>query len=243
MRPEGFSQASTIALSVVMPVRDEALRLPKTLQALCCYASTLRIPFEVLISDDGSRDATCQVAQRFRTGLPLRWLTSQRRGVGNAVRQAIKAVRGQRILVCDADGAVPFEELDKLWRALDEGHDVAVGSRRLRPQTVEVKQRPHRVLAGRVWAHLVRLLARVPVSDTQCGFKLFTRDAARALLLATRSHSFAYHVESLRLAQRHGHRIAEIPVRWRDQPGSQIRLWRDPMHMFIELLTCTARSQ
>ncbi len=227
-----------------MPARNEAARLPDTLAAIGNEPLLRRLSLEVLIADDGSEDDTLQIATRAPSELNVRLLPSSNRpGVGHAVRGGVLAAQGERVLICDADGAVPFSCLDLLWEALDHGFDVAAGSRRLLAGSVEVPQPAHRIAIGKVWGKLVRHLTHPGVQDTQCGFKLFTRAAAQRVFSAARCKSFAFHVEALLLAQHAGLLVAEVPVRWRDVPGSKIRLRRDPTLMAAELAALAWRTR
>ena len=234
--------AIAVDLSVVIPAYNEARRLPPTLRAI--GALTQQLPgvrsIETIVADDGSCDATLEVAEAHGA----RTTTLGRRGgVGRAARQGMLAARGARVLLCDADGPVPFEELEILYGALDAGYQLAAGSRVLDPHKVEIRQPWHRVTMGRTWAALVRQLLPTQVRDTQCGFKLFTREAAHALFSQVRSHGFAFHVEVLSLAEGMGMRIIELPVRWRDRPGSKVRLVRDSTQMLGELVGAAWRHR
>lgn len=224
-------------LSVVIPARNERLRLPRTLAALDLLSDDWGLSTEVLICDDGSLDGTPQWAEDCTCGVTVRVLPlRQPTGVGTAVQAGMLAAQGERILLCDADGPVPFEDLEPLWRALDHGADLAAGSRQVDPLSVQRRQPWYRVLVGRAWSAVARSIAPTGVRDTQCGFKLFRRQCAHAVFARTLAKSFAFHVEALSLAKRLGFRTEEIAVRWQDQPGSKIRLWRDPGIMLWELL-------
>ena len=228
-------------LSIVIPAKDEAVRLPRTLATIARAQAQTRERWEVLVVDDGSRDQTLAVARRGVPGLEVRTLAAPSGGVGDAVRRGVAAAAGDRILLCDADGPVPFEHLTMLRAALDAGGDVAVGSRRLVPGMMIAPQPWYRLLMGKIWGRAVAALVPVGVRDTQCGFKLFRREAAQALFARSRCQSFAFHVEVLAWARRLGLSIAEVPVAWRDVPGSKVRLVREPLAMLAELVSLARR--
>ena len=230
-----------LPLSVVIPTRNESRRLPETLAALHTFCLRRGHACEVIIADDGSTDGTPEVARQAAASLQLRVLTLGRgAGVGVAVKHGMLAARGARVLLCDADGPVPFADLLPLWHALDQGYEIAAGSRGhlagLGPTSVQVPQPRHRIVMGRVWSALVQRSGATRVRDTQCGFKLFTHAAAQSIFALTRLRSFAFHVEALALAERLGLKVCEVGVRWRDVPGSKVHLVSDPAVMLLDLV-------
>lgn len=226
-----------IGLTVVIPARNEEARLPATLARIAEYASDCGSPVEVLVVDDGSVDRTLQVTLEAPAPLRARGIRLDRSsGPGAAVKRGVLEAAGARILICDADGPVPFEDLNALHAALDQGAGIAAGSRALRPHSVLRSQPPHRVLMGKVWRRLVLVLAPTGVLDTQCGFKLLERRAARHLFERLSEPGFVFHVELLLLARRHCVPVVEVPVRWSDGPGSKIRLLSDSTEMLMALL-------
>jgi dolichyl-phosphate beta-glucosyltransferase len=126
----------------------------------------------------------------------------------------------------DADLSTPIEELDRLCARMDEGHDVVIGSRALPGSRIEVRQPWYRENMGRVFNLFVRALAVPGVTDTQCGFKLFSGAAARDVFSAARLDGFSFDVEVLFLARRKGYRIAEVPVVWRNDAATRVSLLR-----------------
>lgn len=222
-----------------MPAHNEVRRLPSTLQRLATWAAGwcqhTRHTVDIIVVDHGSQDATAEVAHAANQAIRVLHV-GRNVGVGGAMRRGILASRGRRVLLCDADGAVAFSETEVLWQALDAGFDLAVGSRRLSSRSVAIPQPSHRRLLGDVWHRLAHLAVPMAVRDTQCGFKLFTRAAAHALFEAAECRSFALHVEILARAYAQGLQVAEIPVIWRNMPGSRVRLAHDPMHMAADLL-------
>jgi dolichyl-phosphate beta-glucosyltransferase len=134
----------------------------------------------------------------------------------------------------DADLATPIEELANLERALDEGAEVATGSRAVGSSDVRRAQSPVRVLLGRLGNLWIRTWAVPGVHDTQCGFKLFEGEVGRALFASCHEDRFGIDIEVLHLARRFGHRIAEVGVRWEHQEGSKVRP-RDYVDVLIKV--------
>jgi dolichyl-phosphate beta-glucosyltransferase len=209
-------------LSVVIPAFNEAERLPPTLERVLAYLRARGGSFEVIVVDDGSRDET--VARARAAGVTV-LANEVNRGKGYSVRRGMLAARGARRLMTDADLSTPIEDLGRLMAALDGGVDVAIGSRALPDSNVEVHQPWYRENMGRVFNGLVRVLAVPGLKDTQCGFKLFTAEAAQAAFSRALLDGFSFDVEALYLARRHGFRIAEVPVTWRNDAASRVGLW------------------
>ncbi|MFC8077620.1 glycosyltransferase [Streptomyces sp. NPDC057307] len=232
-------------LTVVVPAYNEEHRLRPTLDAICAY---LRADperwgdWELIVVDDGSTDGTAAVAARAAADEPrVHVLTSdENRGKGYALRLGVLASYGRRVLVTDADLATPIEELDALDALLPydtgtgtgdgdgDGDDTdepaaAIGSRALPDSRIDVHQRPLRERLGRLGNRLIRLVAVRGIRDTQCGFKLFDGDKARAAFAASRLDGWGIDVEILRHFRRAGWPVAEVPVRWSHQSGSKVR--------------------
>ncbi len=207
-------------LSVVIPVYDEAERIVPTIASIVGHLAGSDLEFEIVVSDDGSTDGTPDLVR----GLGLRNVVvldpGVNRGKGAAVRAGVLAAGGRLILFTDADLSTPIEELDTMIEAAREA-DVVIGSRAAKGAEEAEKGPVRRLLS---WG--ARLLARtglgLDVTDTQCGFKLFRRDAARALFAAQRIDGFSFDAELLFLAARLGLRVEEVPVHWVDAPGSTV---------------------
>jgi dolichyl-phosphate beta-glucosyltransferase len=225
------------ALSVVIPAYDEEKRIDGTLAAARAYLAQRGGDWEIVVVDDGSRDRTAEVVDRHAAqDGRVRLLSQDRnRGKGAAVRRGMLESRGQRALFMDADLATPMEELPKLERALDDGADVAIGSRGLSDSQIVVHQHPLREAMGKAFNLMVRTVAFGGFRDTQCGFKLFTRDAADDLFRRATVDRYAFDVEILLLA-RGRFRVEEIPIVWRHVPNSKISAVRDGLRTGFDLV-------
>ncbi len=225
-------------LSVVIPAYNEAQRIPRTLRGTVEYLSARGKPFEVLVVDDGSTDSTVEIVEALSRELPgVRLLRNPRNmGKGASVRNGVFAARGRMVAFLDADNSTRTSDMDRLIEAVRGGAGAAVGSRAHRYSVIPVKQPWRRRTAGKAFNLLCRLLLGITVSDSQCGFKLFTREASRAVFSAAREEGFCFDVELLFLARKKGFRIAEVPVTWSDDPASRVRLFKDSLGMFLGLL-------
>jgi dolichyl-phosphate beta-glucosyltransferase len=148
---------------------------------------------------------------------------------------------GDHILICDADLSTPIEELDGFWRYIKVGYDIVIASRPLRESHLVKHQPFHREFAGRTFNFLVRAIAVRGIHDTQCGFKLFCRDAAEAIFPRCSLDGFSFDIEVLHIAQRLGYTIKEAPVHWYHRPGSKVSLLRDGPRMLTDLIKLRLR--
>ena len=215
-----------------------------TLERMAEYLSASNRDWYLTVVSDGSTDATERLVSEMAERAPAVRLIaySPNRGKGCAVRTGILAAETDLILFSDADLATPVEELDKLEAAL-EGHDIAIGSRPLRESRLEVRQPIHREMLGRLFNLAVQALAVRGIHDTQCGFKLFRREAARDVFSRCTLDGFGFDFEALMIARDIGYRIAEVPVRWRHQEGSKVVLMRDGPRMIAELVMLRMRGK
>jgi dolichyl-phosphate beta-glucosyltransferase len=231
------AETHEVELTIVIPAYNEQARLPRTVLETMRWCTTRAMSFELIIADDGSRDATLALARLFeQSDMRIRALACPHMGKGATVRMGVLNAKGRAILFMDADGATPLDEIPKLLSALASGRDVAIGSRVAQhSDEVVVQARAHRRFIGRVFALFVNLFAMEGIADTQCGFKMFRRPAAEAVFSHQRLAGFAFDVEILFIARRLGFSIEEIPVNWVAQPGSKVNLVTDSMKMLWDI--------
>ncbi|NGO15358.1 glycosyltransferase family 2 protein [Streptomyces sp. HC44] len=235
---------SGVDLSVVVPAYNEERRLGPTLESIVGHlreGGGRRGDWEVIVVDDGSTDGTRDVVATV-PDRRVKLVTSPRnRGKGSALRLGVLASYGRRVLITDADLAAPIEELDRLDKALSEGHSAAIGSRAAPGATIEHRQDRLRELLGRTGNFLIRRVAVPGIRDTQCGFKLFDGDQAREAFAASRLDGWGIDVEVLQYFRRSGWPVVEVPVRWSHQSGSKVRPV-DYGLMLADLILLKARS-
>jgi dolichyl-phosphate beta-glucosyltransferase len=225
-------------LSVVVPAYNEEARLGVTLERIGEYLDQKKLDAEILVIDDGSRDATHEVAEERLKGRRGRTLVNEEnRGKGYSVRRGALAAEGRWILLTDADLSSPIEEHTKLADAArDRDLDIVIGSRAMAESQIEERQSLLRVYMGKTFNLLMRGITGLPFSDTQCGFKLMDRDRTRPLFERMCVDRFAFDVELLFLAVRFGLSVEEVPVVWRNDPQSRVSVITDPLQMFLDLL-------
>lgn len=225
--------------SIVIPAYNEGRRLAPTLDEVLSYVSQQRWMVEIIVVNDGSRDNTAEVAQAYaRRNSAVRVVENPgNRGKGYSVRHGILKARGDILLFSDADLSSSISEVSKLLEAVQAGADVVIGSRWLQPELQTERQSLMRQVFGRVYNLLLRLTLGLNYKDTQCGFKAFTREAARAIFSAQRVERWGFDAELLFLAHRLGFRVAEVPVVWAHAADSKLNPVRDGMRMFREMLS------
>lgn len=228
---------SSIMLSIVIPAHNEETRLPATLERVLGFLSSQPYAAEVLVVENGSQDRTFEIAESFAGGQAgLRVLREADRGKGLAVRRGMLAARGEYRFLCDADLSMPIAEVNRFLPPALADFDVAIGSREA-PGAVVIGQPSSRRRIGRAFNALVRLLALPGFRDTQCGFKCFRANAAEDLFRCQRLTGMAFDVEVLWIARHRNYRIVEVPITWRFDPDSRVRVFRDSFRMALELLT------
>lgn len=229
----------TEKFSVIIPAYNEENRIGQTLRRISGYVRSQSLDCELIVVDDGSTDATAEVVtQEFKAmpGIRARLLMNGRnRGKGFSVRRGMLEAEGDLLLFTDADLSTPIEDFDKLKNALDQGYDVAIGSRAVDGARVEIHQNLVRESMGKIFNRMARVFTFRNISDSQCGFKAFTRAAAYDLFGSARIDGFSFDAEVLFLAQQRGYKVKEVPVTWRNSPASKVAILSDPVKMFLEL--------
>ena len=229
-----------VDLSIVVPAYNEEHRLPPTLARLSAYLASQPLRWEIVVVDDGSRDATCAVVESAMATIPNLRLVRQtpNRGKGAAVRLGMLSARGQIRVMSDADGSMSPDQLPRLLAPLIAcTAEIAIGSRYAEGAKTDVKQPLYRVLWSRLANRVIQRSLVPGVRDTQCGFKAFTAEAARALFELGRIDGWAFDLEILALARRAGYSIAEVGVEWTDDRRSRVNPLKDMWKVVRETLT------
>ncbi len=223
-------------LSVVIPAFNEEARIQRTLERVVGFLLAQSYPWEVVVADDGSTDATAALAGEFASShANVRLLTLEHRGKGWAVKNGMLTSAGEYRLLCDADLSVPIEQVERLLPPQIHGVDIAVGSREM-PDSKRFGEPAHRHLMGRVYNGLVRVLAVPGLKDTQCGFKCYRGAIVPRLFGAQRMDGFAFDSEVMFLARKAGLTMREIGVDWYYGRGSKVRPVTDSLTMTGDLL-------
>ncbi|MFH1016934.1 MAG: dolichyl-phosphate beta-glucosyltransferase [Pseudomonadota bacterium] len=223
-----------------MPMFNEAHRLEACLGPALGYLAREFPGAEVFMIDDGSRDTTLDAAKELARRFPglkakaLRLFPN--RGKGAAVREGMLKASGEICVFLDADNATPAEELGRLVPLVRTPRTIVIGSRAHKGTQLEQKQPWWRQGMGKTFNLLVRLCLGLPYRDTQCGFKLFGREAAEVCFSRQKLDRFAFDAELLWIAHQEGLTIIEAPVRWRHVEESRVRPVGDSLKMIRDLL-------
>lgn len=239
-------QDSEVDLSVVVPAYNEELRLPKMLDETLSFLEARRknvssisqcniyrennFTYEVIVVDDGSKDETSECAYRYQKKYGADKIKviklSKNRGKGGAVKVGVMNAIGNYIIFADADGASKFSDIQKLEEFIYKNRDmqlvVAIGSRAHMEQEVIASRSLFRTILMKGFHLLVWTCCVRTVRDTQCGFKMFNKPAAKLLFENYHNESWAFDVELLYLAEQTKCTIGEIPINWTEIEGSKI---------------------
>jgi dolichyl-phosphate beta-glucosyltransferase len=227
-----------LTYSIVIPAYNEGVRLRPTLHALIRHVQEQNWDAEILVVNDGSTDDTAQIVREYGKTHPQVLLLENpgNRGKGFSVRNGMLHARGDICLFSDADLSSPITEAQKLFDAIAQGADIAIGSRWLRAELQTERQPLYRQAFGRIYNLVLRIFLGLRFADTQCGFKAFRRDAAQRIFPLQRIERWGFDPEILFLARRAGLRVEEVPVLWAHSEGTRLHPFRDGLRMFLEVI-------
>jgi len=240
---------STVDLTIVIPAYNETERLPEMIAATIKHLTSAGLKdkrsFEILIVNDGSHDGTSATALKLANKYPIcdvKVVTLEKNvGKGGAVRHGMLYGGGERLLMADADGASRIEDLERLWKRLDEiapdnVPGVVVGSRAhlVKSEAVVKRSLLRNVLMYGLHT-VLRIVGVGHIRDTQCGFKLFSRSAAQRIFPAQHLQTWIFDVELLLLAKQLRIPVAEVPIEWHEVAGSKLNVVTASLQMLRDL--------
>lgn len=233
-------------LSVVIPSYNEMRNIQRdVLDRVLTYLKKQDFSWEIVLTDDGSTDGTVAALHDFsKKDKRIRVVENIHRGKGPTVSSGMLAATGQYRLFTDFDQSTPIEDLERFMPFVADGYDIVIGSRAV--QGAQREQEPlHRHVMGKVFNFLVQVIAVPGISDTQCGFKLFSAKATEDLFpklvvyesrARTDAFTGAFDVELLLLARRAGYNIAEVPVQWVHAETQRVSPLKDSVRMFADII-------
>jgi dolichyl-phosphate beta-glucosyltransferase len=224
--------------SIVLPAYNEGARIGVTLQKILTFAAQRGWNAEVIVVNDGSRDNTAEVVRQQAVHNPALRLVENpgNRGKGYSVRNGMLHAQGEILLFTDADLSSPIEEAPKLFAAIKQGADIAIGSRWLRPELQTTRQPLRRQIFGRTFNLALRMTLGLHFKDTQCGFKAFSRHAVDVIFPLQKIERWGFDPEILFLAKTFGFKVKEVPVAWAHRQGGSINPVRDGIRMVGEMI-------
>jgi glycosyltransferase involved in cell wall biosynthesis len=225
------------AYSIVIPAFNEASRIGNCLTEVLSCLDSQGWNAEVIVVNDGSRDRTATIVQEFIARDPRIRLVENpgNCGKGYSVRRGFQQSCGEIVMFTDADLSAPMEEAGRLFAAVHDGADIAIGSRWLESTRQTIRQPWYRQLFGRCFNLLTRGIMGLHYADTQCGFKAFRRDAALRIARLQRIERWGFDPEMLFLAGKMGYSVREVPVTWAHDERSRLSYLKDGMKMIEDM--------
>jgi len=224
--------------SIVIPAYNESARIGPALVEVLRTLDEKHWDAEVLVVNDGSSDDTAAIIQGFAAKDPRVRLIQNptNRGKGYSVRNGMLRASANIVMFTDADLSSPMGEAERLFAAIRDGADIAIGSRWLEVSRQTIHQPLYRQFFGRCFNVVTRMIMRLPFADTQCGFKAFRRSAAQTVFQLQRIERWGFDPEILFIALKRGYNIKEVPVTWGHDERTRMSYLRDGIKMLEELL-------
>jgi glycosyltransferase involved in cell wall biosynthesis len=214
-------------LSIIVPAYNEEKRLPSTLLDMGRYLSRQSYEYEIIVVNDGSKDRTAEVVKKLEPEIKgLKLIDNKKNhGKGFVVRQGLLEAEGEIRLFSDADNSTSVDQVEKIFPWIEKGFDIVIGSRDVKGAVLDPPQPWFRVMVGNIFNLMVQVLAGLwGIWDTQCGFKALTAKAAEDILPRCRIDRWAFDPEILKIGKKLGYKIKEIPVVWKNDPDSKVKL-------------------
>ncbi len=231
-------------LSIVIPAYNESARIEHALERVLSCIDERGWDAEVLVVDDGSKDDTAAIVQRWMAEHPRLHLVQNpgNKGKGYSVRNGLLQAAGDIVMFTDADLSSPMEEGERLIAAIKEGADVAIGSRWLDRTRQTIHQPLYRQFFGRCFNWVTRRVMGLPYKDTQCGFKAFKRSAAQIIFRLQTIERWGFDPEILFIARKLKYVIREVPVTWGHDERSRMSYLKDGMKMLEDMARIRSNS-
>ncbi|NQT95499.1 MAG: glycosyltransferase family 2 protein [Candidatus Omnitrophica bacterium] len=233
-------KSAELDLSVVIPAYNEEPNLASTLKDIAGWFEAKDLTYEVIVVDDGSDDKTAEVASSlnhlFSSFALLK--NESNRGKGYTVKKGVIAAKGRYLLFMDADNSTRIDQIDKFMRALEEGNDIALASRRIEGSEITKLQPLRRRVLGNLYIMLSKIILGTSVRDYNCGFKLYKKDVAKLLFSKLTKDNWSFDSELIYLAHKFSFKSKEVPVRWEDKAKtSKVRPLRDGINSLLSLFS------
>ena len=231
-------------ITIVIPAYNEEKRIIPTLKSIVSYFSIKKIPHEIIISDDGSSDRTVKIITGLKTSCPQISVFSLNKnsGKGKAVREGMLRGKGDYVLFMDADSSTSIEEFEKFIPLIYQSKDILMGTRKSKGSQIIERQPFVREFFGKGFTWFSNIMTGARVSDFTCGFKCFSKKAANDIFKKALIDDWAFDAEILFLAKKMGYEIIEVPVVWKNDKATKVRLIHDIIHSFKGLFLIKINS-
>ena len=224
-------------LSIIIPAYNEETRLPDTLNKVSSFLGTQSYSHEVLIVNNNSTDRTEEIIKDYCSRYPdMQELFEKKPGKGAAVRCGMLQAQGEFVFMCDADLSMPIEELVNFLPPKLEGIDISIASREA-PGAIRYNEPHFRHFGGRMMNWLIQLFILPGLNDTQCGFKCFSKEAAKDLFNHQTLPGWSFDIELIYIARQRGYKIQEIPIPWYYHQESKVNAVRDALQILMDIRT------
>ena len=228
-----------MTLSVIIPLYNEEKRFFKTAKSLEKFISTQKLfeKCELIFVDDGSTDNTVKVINDFSRKIPSTLINyKNNRGKGYAIKQGMMHATGDYALFLDADMSTEPFEIEKFMVEIRKDSPVIIGSRRSKGSEILIPQPLYRSFMGTVYTIVANIIIGIYIPDFTCGFKCFSRQAKEVIFKKSRVDRWSFDAEILFLAKLNGFNIITLPISWKNDDTTTVKLSRDIVTSFMDLL-------
>ena len=226
---------SKVFLSIIIPAHNEEKRLPTAFEKIDHFLKKQKYSYEVIVVENGSHDKTSKVTRNFAKKHPyVKLMEVKTRGKGLAVKQGMLKAVGDYRFICDADLSMPIEEIIKFLPPKTQRFDVMIGTRE-GEGSKRIGEPAKRHIIGRIFNLIIKLTILPGFEDTQCGFKMFTAEAADLLFSVQKLNGIGFDIELIFLAKKKGYKIKEVPITWYFDADSRMKLMKDSVRALIEI--------
>lgn len=224
------------SISIIIPFYNEEKRIKRCLNTITRFKKKINIEF--ILVDDGSKDKSNLIVKNFiKKENNIKILTLKKnKGKGYAIKKGIDQAKNEWILTSDVDFSVSLNQI-MIWinkKYLNQNCSIYFGSRSHNKSIVKAKI--HRILLGKIFRFITRVILKIEINDTQCGYKLYRKNIATKIFKKLKTNRFEHDLEIVLNAKKLNYSITELPVTWTHKSNSKINLFIDPLKMFIGIL-------